>query len=120
LTGHFSFFSVDQSHVDGVLNKYRSINDNGMRTSRNIFVVLCGKMTPDQKKIIRRQAKLDTDVFLHLLNWFVRESGHSGYKGVIPPDECPELIAYLEEEDNVNNTDEPIDPSLECHVEGKK
>jgi hypothetical protein len=40
LTGHFSFFSVDQSHVGGVLNKYRSINDNGMRTSRNIFVVL--------------------------------------------------------------------------------
>jgi hypothetical protein len=77
-------------------------------------------MTPDQKKIIRRQAKLDTDVFLHLLNWFVRESGHSGYEGVIPPDECPELIAYLEEEDNVNNTDEPVDPSLECHVEGKK
>ena len=51
ITGHFSFFSVDQSHVGGVLNKYQNIKN----VAKNIFIVLCGRMTPDQKRIVQRQ-----------------------------------------------------------------
>ena len=51
ITGHYSFFSVDQSHVGGVLNKYRNIKN----AAKNIFIVLCGRMTPDQKRIVQRQ-----------------------------------------------------------------
>ena len=51
ITGHFSFFSVDQSHVGGVLNKYQNIKN----AAKNIFIVLCGRMTPDQKRIVQRQ-----------------------------------------------------------------
>lgn len=51
ITGHFSFFSIDQSHVGGVLNKYRNIKN----AAKNIFIVLCGRMTPDQKKIVQRK-----------------------------------------------------------------
>jgi hypothetical protein len=119
ITGHFLFLAVDQSHVGGVLNKYKNIEDVCMRTSKNIFVVLCGRMTPDQKEIVRKQKELDTEVFLHLLNWFVRESGYSGYSDVVPPDECPDLIVYLEEEEKENNTDNPVDPDIECHIEEK-
>ena len=54
IQGHFSFFSVDQSHVGGVLNKYKNIKN----VDRNIFVVLCGRMTPDQKRVIQRQVSL--------------------------------------------------------------
>jgi hypothetical protein len=57
-----------------------------MQPSKNVFVVLCGRMTPEQKVIARKKAELDTDVFLHLLNWFVRTSGHKAYEGVAPPD----------------------------------
>jgi hypothetical protein len=52
----FSLFSVDQSHVGGALHKYRS-NTGG----KNIYVVLCGRMTPSQKNIVRRQAEMNAD-----------------------------------------------------------
>ena len=119
ITGHFSFFSVDQSHVGGVLNKYKNVGDSVMQTSKNIFVVLCGRMTPKQKKIIKDKSIMDTRLFLHLLNWFVRESGHRGFKDVTPPDECPDMVAFMRDEDTENNTDDPIDDHVECKMEGK-
>ena len=33
IKGHFSFFSVDQSHVGGVLNKYRNIKNTARNSS---------------------------------------------------------------------------------------
>ena len=69
IKGQFSLFSIDQSHVGGVLNKFRT--DRG---SKNIFVVLCGRMTPNQKSLLKRKARLKTDLFLDLLTWFVKSS----------------------------------------------
>ena len=119
ITGHFSFFSVDQSHVGGVLNKYKSVGSSERKPSKNIFVVLCGRMTPNQKRIVKEQAELDTDIFLHLLNWFIIRSGHSGFEDVDPPEDCSELIAFLRDDDTENNTDESVDNALECRLEGK-
>jgi hypothetical protein len=62
IKGQFSLFSIDQSHVGGVLNKFRT--DRG---SKIIFVVLCGGMTPNQKSLVKRKARLKTDLFLDLL-----------------------------------------------------
>ena len=108
ITGHYSFFSVNQSHVGGVMNK---CNSSG--AGKNIFVVLCGRMTPSQRAEIRGRSKLNSKIFLHLLNWFVIESGHSGYLDVTPTTECPDPIVVLEDEENENNTDESIDQSVE-------
>ena len=113
--GHFSLFSVDQSHVGGVINKYRRIDN----AHKNIFVVLCGRMTPDQKQLVRREAELNTDVFISLLNWFIKSSGHPAYQDVTAPDECPDPVILLQDEDTQNNTDEPVDPAVECRLEGK-
>jgi hypothetical protein len=115
IKGHFSIFGVDQSHVGGVLNKYNSMGN----TNKNIFVVLCGRMTPQQKRIVRRQAEMNTEFFLDLLTWFVKESGHPAYKDVVPPDECPDPVAIIQNEDKQNNTDESEDPTIECRIEGK-
>ena len=115
IKGHFSLFSVDQSHVGGVINKYRSIDN----AAKNIFVVLCGRMTPGQKEVIRREAELDADIFLHLLNWFIKSSGHPAYDDVTPPEDCPDPVAVLQDEDTQNNTDDPVNPSVECKIEGK-
>ena len=108
IKGHFSLFSVDQSHVGGVLNKFR---DGG--GSKNIYVVLCGRMTPAQKSLVKRKAVLDTDKFLSLLTWFIKSSGHKGYEDVTPPEECPDPIAYIEDEENENNTDSSSDAAYE-------
>ena len=76
-------------------------------------------MTPEQKNIVRRQAEMDTDLFMDLLMWFIKESGHQGYSEVIPPDECPDPVVVLQEDDNENNTDDPVVPTLECKIQGK-
>lgn len=62
------------------------------------------------------QAVLDTEFFLDMLTWFATESGHQGYKDVIPPDECPDPIVFLQNDDEQNNTDEPEDPTVECKI----
>ena len=115
ITGHFSFFSVNQSHIGGVMNKF-----NGANAGKNIFVVLCGRMTPSQRAEIRGKSRLNSEIFLHLLNWFVRESGHLGYSGVIPPSECPDPIVILQDNENTNNTDESVDEGLELKFGEKK
>jgi hypothetical protein len=40
LAGHFSLFSVDQSHVGGVLNKYKNVGNSEMQPSKNMFLVI--------------------------------------------------------------------------------
>ena len=62
---------------------------------------------------------MDTDLFMDLLTWFIKESGHGGYSEVIPPDECPNPVVILQEDDNENSTDDPVDPTLECKIQGK-
>ena len=51
-------------------------------------------------------------MFLDTLTWFSNE----GYKDVVPPDECPDPIVVLKNDDTENNTDDPIDPSVECKM----
>ena len=49
------------------MNKF---NDAG--EGKNIFVVLCGRMTPSQRTTIRNKSQLNSELFLHLLNWFIK------------------------------------------------
>jgi hypothetical protein len=115
IKGQFSLFSIDQSHVGGVLNNFRT--DRG---SKNIFVVLCGRMTPNQKSLLKRKTRLNTDLFLDLLTWFVKSSGHKGYKDVVPPEECPDPIAFVEDESRENNTaDESVNDHIETQIGAK-
>ena len=37
-------------------------------------------------------------------------------RDVIPPDECPDPVVFLQDEDTQNNTDESEDPSVECRI----
>ncbi len=62
---------------------------------------------------------MDTDLFMDLLTWFVKESGHPGYYDILPPDECLSPVVILQEDDNENSTDDPVDPTLECNIQGK-
>ena len=55
----------------------------------NLFVMLCGRRTAAQEKIICRQSKLDRREYINVLTWFIAESGHSGYKGLSLPDDIP-------------------------------
>ncbi len=53
LRGNYQFFEMDQNRLGGVINQ---LNQGGI--GKHIYCVLCGRMTPDQKQIVRKRSKL--------------------------------------------------------------
>ena len=50
------------------------------------------------------------------MNWFVKESGHQGFKDVKIPQECPQPL-LVEDKDTINNTDNSSIPDIETSYE---
>lgn len=75
---------MNQSHICGVLNHYQSIGAND-----HILSVMAGRCTPKQKEIARKQARLDTELYIDLMTWFFVSSGHSGFEDVTPTKKFP-------------------------------
>lgn len=82
-----------------------------------IYAVLCGRMTLKQNEIARQQASLDTRVLTVLLTWFIKQSGHQGYKHLRVPAECPKPIIH-QDPDIANNTDDAQDVAKETLFAG--
>ena len=107
IRGHYSFFEVDLTHTGAVLNHFLTTGANPL-----VYTILCGRMTPKQKEIVKNRARLDTSKMMKLLEWFIIESGHNGFRDVTPPKDCPQPTLIIDEETN-NNTDQEQNPSVE-------
>ena len=103
IQGNYQFFEADQSKIAGALNRVESLG-----SSSNIYVVLCGSMTPAQKTIVRNKCEIDTTFYLHLVRWF--KAHHPGFKDVNL--DCPE-IHRVEDAESPHNTDEEGDRFIE-------
>ncbi len=103
---------MDQKKNSGVINQ---LNKSGF--GEHIYCVLCGRMTPDQKKMVRERSTLDTQLFIDIMTWFVQNSGHSGLKNISVPEECPQPL-LVEDRDANNNTAISIDKNVESSYEG--
>ena len=112
IRGHFSFFEVDLTHTGTVMNHFLKTGANPL-----VYVMLCGRMTPKQKQIVKDRVRLDTSKMIKLLDWFVKKSGHPGYEGVTPPSHCPQPTIIVDE-DTPNNTDQEQDPNVEKSFAG--
>ncbi len=110
--GQFSFFEMDQNHIERVVNHYRSTGANN-----HILCVITGHFTPKQKEIAHRQVELDTKQYIDLMTWLIQVSGHDGFVGVTPPEECPHLC-ILSKKSNEHNTDESVNADVENQYEG--
>jgi len=77
LRGNYQFFEMDQNRVGGVMNR---LNQAGI--GEHMYCVLCGRMTPDQKQIVRKRSRIDAQLYIDILTWFVKESGHPGYLNI--------------------------------------
>ena len=55
------------------MNKIRKLGG-----SPNMYIVLCGAMTPAQKTIVRQKKKIDSDFYKSLVRWF--KAHHPGFK----------------------------------------
>ena len=111
IKGNYQFFEMDQNRLGAVVNH---LNQAGI--GEHIYCVLCGRMTLDQKQIVRRRAVVDTQLFIDLLTWFVNESGHPGYQNITIPKECPQPL-FVEDQETNNNTDELVNVNMETNIE---
>jgi hypothetical protein len=89
ITGNYQFFKMDQNRLGAGINH---LNQAGI--GKHIYCVLCGRMTPDQKQIVRRRAVVDTQLFIDFLIWFVKESGHPNFYNTTIPEECPKPLLW--------------------------
>jgi hypothetical protein len=111
IRGNYQFFEMDQNRLGGVIHQ---LNKSGI--GEHIYCVLCGRMTPDQRKIARQRSKVDTKLFIDIMNWFVTQSGHEGFKDVKIPQECPQPL-LIQDKDSINNTDNSSEPDIETSYE---
>ena len=112
ITGTMAYFEQDQHQVGGVI---KDMHDMG--APHNMFIMLCGRMTPAQRTIIKRRARLDPEEYLDYLNYFITESGHPGYKGMDLPENFPQPV-FTEDEETDTNIDYPVRPDIETDIKG--
>jgi hypothetical protein len=111
ITGNYQFFEMDQNRLGAVINH---LNQAGI--GEHIYCVLCGRMTPDQKQIVRRRAVVGTQLFIDNLTWFVKESGHPGFQNTTVPEKCPKPL-FVEDQETTNNTDKLVNVNVETNIE---
>lgn len=71
IMGHYQFFEMDQTKVGTAVNHIRH---NEKR--QHVYCMLSGRMTPNQKKIAKKQCVVDTHQYCALSKCFVEDSGH--------------------------------------------
>ncbi len=103
---------MDQSCLGGVINQ---LNQAGI--GENIYCVLCRRMTPDQKQTFCKRLKMDTKLFIDVLTWFVKASGHPGYTNISIPEDCPQPLLVKDPKAR-NNTNDPTNETVEANFEG--
>jgi hypothetical protein len=113
LKGNYQFFEMDQNGLGGVINQ---LNQAGI--GEHIYCVLCRRMTPDQKQIVLKRSRVDTQLYIDILTWFVKESGHPSYLNTSIPENCPQPLLVEEIPTKNNNTDDSTDKTVEANYEG--
>ena len=66
IKGHFQYFETDRWIVSGAVNHVRD-----MGVSENMYIMLCGRMTPEQRQIMRRRVRFDTEEYIDILNYLI-------------------------------------------------
>jgi len=84
---------------------------------KSIFCMICGRMTPNQKVIVHRRAKVDTKMYMDTLSWFIQKSGHSAFKYLLVPDTVPAPVV-IEDSSSINNTDCEVNSSVKNRFSG--
>jgi hypothetical protein len=112
IRGNYQYFEMDQNCLGGVMNQL-----NQADLGKHIYCVLCRRMTPNQKQIVQKRSKVDTQLFIDVMTWFIQKSGHPGYDKTLIPEDCPQPF-LVEDPETRNNTDDPANATLEANYEG--
>ena len=64
LKGTFTFFDNNIKQTEGVMSDIQTRIPNNV-----LYCVMCGRFTPDQRKLARQRARVNTEEFMRLYNW---------------------------------------------------
>ena len=106
IKGHHTFFVNDPEHIMASLN---FVNDTNR--ARDIYTMISGRVTPDQRNIIKRRVSINSDMFNKVFQWLI--DNHESYKDMSIPTTQPEAIQIHGFNETTNNTDDSVDKEHE-------
>ena len=74
------------------------------KNNSNVYVVLAGRFTPEQRNIIKQRCLLQVENMKTVFNWLKENNCH--YAGMASMDNCPKP-QIVEDPPTQNNTDQP-------------
>ena len=113
IKGHHIFLIHDPEHV-GACFEY-TLQSGG---SPDMYVMICGRVTPAQRDIIKRRVLINAEDYKTILNWLI--DNHPSYNGMQRPESCPQPILVSGFNEETNNTDESVDDIIENDFEGEE
>ena len=115
IKGHHTFFLNDPEHIGATFNYLRDIGGK-----KDVYVMLCGRMTPSQREIAKRKCVMDSEKYIRLLSWLVAHN--PSYKDMTLPAEAPHPVPLGGFIETNNNTDvsEPSAVDVENSFDGSR
>ena len=105
IKGHHVFFLNDPEHVGA---SFEYTVKSGVPP--DIYVMICGRVTPSQREIIKKRCTINTSAYKALMNWLI--DNHPSYSGMERPQCAPQPIVLGGFEETQNNTDESNDENI--------
>ena len=95
---HYQFFKTDQSRVGGFVDYNHNIG-----VTQNMYIMLCGCVTPNQQRIVQARAQIDAEEYTNLLNYIINKAVNPGYREMPKPNNfpCPVFVVETEIENNI-------------------
>jgi hypothetical protein len=107
ITGTFAFFNQNVEKNVGVLN----FHNTTLRT-KNVFVLLSGNFTPNQRHIVRNRCNIDVGNFTAIFSWL--RANNPIFAKMEPVQNCPSPIIL---EDDTGIEEDSENSNKENHVD---
>ena len=98
IKGHHIYFLNDPEHVGAT---FEYLVQSG--APPDIYVMICGRVTPSQREIIKRRCTINTNEYKALMNWLIDH--HPSYSQMERPQCTPRPIILGGFDETTNNTD---------------
>ena len=80
-------FHNNVGHVVSIMNSYLRTG-----TNPNVYCTMCGRFISKQREVARLKCLMNVHKIIGLLDWFMNESNHPGYRSLIKPNDCPRPV----------------------------
>ena len=109
IKGSHMFFVNDPEFIGATFNHIIE------GTQKSVYTMITGRVTPNQRTIVKRRCAIETDKYKNLLRFFIHN--HPSYRTMSMPEECPQPTVIGGFTATRNNEDAEEEPSVENNIE---